>query len=252
MVVVCTVLVIVWSAIELVRNTSLFNLLFLFYPYVKPVCLHRQLLRRHRILVVSGHIVNVTGHVVCEHFVCSLLLYLSLFGFTMEPRAHRMRFQPPRGFMEHREGHKIPPRIFHPFVRSFSPSPSQTLGPMTIFTRQISASSISNTSESSEQTGLGEQETATAYFIRTPPPETHKYSWEYALLLQVGPDDVRREVEVLISDLIVRLKQLLFNSLFCAYYVGFIPMQFADVSVWELGYDSLMTWVYGNRGMTVW
>ena len=31
-VVLCTVLVIVWSAIELLSNTSLFNLLFLFYP----------------------------------------------------------------------------------------------------------------------------------------------------------------------------------------------------------------------------
>lgn len=57
-----------------------------------------------------------------------------------------------------------------------------------------------------------------------------RYSPEYALLLPSTPDEVRDEVELLLSDLVVRLKQLLFNSLLCAYYVGFIPVQFADVS----------------------
>ena len=59
-----------------------------------------------------------------------------------------------------------------------------------------------------------------------------KYTWEYALMLPATPDEVRSEVDVLLSDLIVRLKQILFNSLLCAYYVGIIPMLFADVSEW--------------------
>ena len=50
------------------------------------------------------------------------------------------------------------------------------------------------------------------------------------LLLPATPDEIRSEVEVLLSDLVIRLKQLLFNSLLCAYYVGFIPLQFAEVS----------------------
>ena len=53
---------------------------------------------------------------------------------------------------------------------------------------------------------------------------------EHAMLLPTTPDEVREEVDLLLSDLIIRLKQLLFNSLLCAYYVGFIPIQFADVS----------------------
>lgn len=56
------------------------------------------------------------------------------------------------------------------------------------------------------------------------------YGPERTLLLPTTPDEVREEVDMLLSDLVVRLKQLLFNSLLCAYYVGFIPMQFADVS----------------------
>ncbi len=57
-----------------------------------------------------------------------------------------------------------------------------------------------------------------------------RYKPERVLLLPCTPDEVREEVDLLLSDLIVRLKQLLFNSLLCAYYVGFIPIQFADVS----------------------
>lgn len=34
LVVLCTVVVVVWSIVRLIQHTSLFNLLFLFYPYV--------------------------------------------------------------------------------------------------------------------------------------------------------------------------------------------------------------------------
>lgn len=51
------------------------------------------------------------------------------------------------------------------------------------------------------------------------------------ILLSATAHEVRSEVDTLVSDLVVRLKQLLFNSLLCAYYTGFIPMQFVDVSV---------------------
>lgn len=68
-----------------------------------------------------------------------------------------------------------------------------------------------------------------------------KYTWEHSLLLPAHPEEIRKEVDILLSDLIVRLKQLLFNSILCAYYVGFIPMQFADVS--ELhGLVSSLSW----------
>ena len=49
------------------------------------------------------------------------------------------------------------------------------------------------------------------------------------ILLSATAHEVRTEVDTLVSDLVVRLKQLLFNSLLCAYYTGFIPMQFVDV-----------------------
>lgn len=155
----------------------------------------------------------------------------------MEPRVHRNRFQPPRGFLEDPDGRKPPRRMF-PTLPVFTPGRSttspQTLGPMILlhkadFTNQ---SDQSDRERSGEQAGLSTEnlEMLAKGQENSPAP---KYTWEYSLLLQTGPEEIRREVDVLISDLTVRLKQLLFNSLFCAYYVGFIPMQFADVSVWE-------------------
>lgn len=88
--------------------------------------------------------------------------------------------------------------------------------------------SSSDTKQSSEQSSKGSPVFASPTVGNVSGDQ--KYTWEYALMLPTTPDEVRNEVDVLLSDLIVRLKQLLFNSLLCAYYVGFIPMQFADVS----------------------
>ena len=47
------------------------------------------------------------------------------------------------------------------------------------------------------------------------------------------PDAVRYEAECLRTDFNMRVKQVLFQSLVCAYYVGFIPMIFAEVSWYQ-------------------
>ena len=75
--------------------------------------------------------------------------------------------------------------------------------------------------------------------------------WEASLLLPAMPDEVRNEVDLLLSDLVVRLKQLLFNSLLCAYYVGFIPVQFADVSMDRTGCRKDNVVLSGGKGMVV-
>lgn len=127
--------------------------------------------------------------------------------------------------MDDAEGRKIPRRIFVPLPIPANP---QTLGPM--FVLQGRGANSEHSWQFTQP--MSEEEMVAFEKSRDGPPPRFelKYTWEYTLLLQAGPEEVRREVDVLISDLIVRLKQLLFNSLFCAYYVGFIPMQFADVS----------------------
>lgn len=43
------------------------------------------------------------------------------------------------------------------------------------------------------------------------------------------PDAIRQEVESLKNDFNKRLKQVLFNSFFCTYYSGFVPLCFTQV-----------------------
>lgn len=44
-----------------------------------------------------------------------------------------------------------------------------------------------------------------------------------------SPEVVRQEVEVLKSDFNARIKQTLFNALMIGYYVGIVPVFFAQV-----------------------
>lgn len=55
--------------------------------------------------------------------------------------------------------------------------------------------------------------------IHTCPPHTHSHT----------PELIRAEVEGLKSDFNRRIKEVLFNSLFSAYYVAFLPLCFVKV-----------------------
>ena len=120
-----------------------------------------------------------------------LLLYLSLFGFTLDPRPYRDRFKPPLKFLQH----------------------ISMAGRMRV--------DLYNYTHTTQGTTHDQRNTDNSILMDRN---------MNALLLPATPNEIRNEVDILISDLIVRLKQLMFNSLLCAYYVGFIPMLFAEVS----------------------
>ncbi len=219
-----------------------------------------------------------------------LLLYLSLFGFTLEPRCYRERYKPPRTFLEHLDfsspsrqsyaseydSHHLP-RMGNNVLPSspHAPSDESSSSPLHSKIHKKANSTTSGTSHqngpnllhhrhkdhSNDLSGKVTNHIPTS-LVSTPPasknhvhqskslssPPTHmsvglrwsnhkdmsKFVTESSLLLPSSPDEVREEVDLLLSDLMVRLKQLLFNSLLCAYYVGFIPMQFADVSAYVI------------------
>ena len=46
----------------------------------------------------------------------------------------------------------------------------------------------------------------------------------------MSPEAIREEVDALKTDFNNRIKQVLFNSMVTAYYMGFIPLCFAQVS----------------------
>lgn len=62
------------------------------------------------------------------------------------------------------------------------------------------------------------------------------------------PDAVRYETECLRTDFNLRIKQVLFQSLICAYYVGFIPMKFSEqhyiyYDMWWACQHTLFVWL---------
>lgn len=65
--------------------------------------------------------------------------------------------------------------------------------------------------------------------IHTCPPPTHSHT----------PELIRTEVEELKSDFNRRIKEVLFNSLFSAYYVAFLPLCFVKVSLLSGRFSSL-------------
>ena len=55
----------------------------------------------------------------------------------------------------------------------------------------------------------------------------------------ISPDSVRYEAECLRTDFNLRIKQVVFNSMVSAYFVGFIPVKFTQVSCQSLcSFDS--------------
>ena len=58
----------------------------------------------------------------------------------------------------------------------------------------------------------------------------------------MSPEAVREEVETLKTDFNNRIKQVLFNSMLCAYYMGFVPLCFAQVSTKFTAYVHCSVW----------
>jgi hypothetical protein len=202
--------------------------------------------------------------------VFRLLLYLSLFGFTLEPRPLRSRYRPPRTFLQHidftdlkREqdyhlamhpsGHKqFKIKIIEKPLNSVkkpvkqstkkgnhsnsnnshSSSSAAASAPSNNSTHS-SSSNISPTGRNRSSPSADNSDirggSAADFLVSSASLDDPDIFFEATLLLYALPNEVRQEVDLLLSDLVVRLKQLLFNSLLCAYYVGFIPVQFADV-----------------------
>lgn len=61
-----------------------------------------------------------------------------------------------------------------------------------------------------------------------PPSSTESKQYQQQPCL-MSPDTVRYEAQCLRTDFNLRIKQILFNSIVSAYYIGFIPLKFTQV-----------------------
>ena len=140
----------------------------------------------------------------------------------MDPRIYRYRYQSTAAFLHHLQmTTKLQP---HEWM-----TPSKTHSTPVHIHVNHSHTTVSLIRRKTAPNGsIGNENSSTVDCSKDIQNGNLKLSY---ILLSATAHEVRSEVDTLVSDLVVRLKQLLFNSLLCAYYTGFIPMQFVDVSV---------------------
>ena len=166
---------------------------------------------------------SVSVYLLYVYISCRLLLYLSLFGFTMDPRIYRYRYQSTAAFLHHLQvTTKLQP---HEWMTPSKAHPS----PVHIHLNHSHTTvSVMRRKTAAPNGSIGNENSNTVDYSKELKNGNLTLSY---ILLAATAHEVRSEVDTLVSDLVVRLKQLLFNSLLCAYYTGFIPMQFVDVSM---------------------
>lgn len=167
------------------------------------------------VLIAVVALLGYTGyHVITQHsplyslFLCyPLATYLILFGFTVKPLYKRYQAWP------------------RPVAGIERPTPKhrggsrETSSPTTV---AAAASSSSGMSPADREPLLFHSCTLT-------------------------PDVVREEVELLKTDFNDRMKQVLFNSMLSAYYMAFVPLCFAQNTLyydtWWVGQHVCLTWL---------
>ena len=65
----------------------------------------------------------------------------------------------------------------------------------------------------------------------TPKHKSKETKQQLHHMCSTSPEAVRDEVDMLKTDFNNRLKQVLFSSMLCAYYMGFVPLCFAQVTI---------------------
>ena len=140
----------------------------------------------------------------------------------MDPRIYRYRYQSTADFLHHLQmTTKLQP---HEWMTPSKTHPS----PVRIHLNHSHTTVSLIRRKTAPNGSIGNENSNTVDYSKELQNGNLKLSY---ILLSATAHEVRSEVDTLVSDLVVRLKQLLFNSLLCAYYTGFIPMQFVDVSL---------------------
>lgn len=189
-------MLLVWFLLQVLQSNSITNCLFLSYPYVP----HKNLLKR---LLVRSVLYRV-------------FLYLSLFGFTLNPNPGSQ------------------PGSSQPLVLS----KSSTSNPVSTIWSRLSSTDLCLIKPTIPCTWVSPG--------KLNPPADGECISEYHLRVQFqclsipSPEAVRNDVNCLRADFCCRLKQLFFNSILCTYYVAFIPVQFVQQDY--MNYDKF--WCY--------
>ena len=156
----------------------------------------------------------------CFHF--SFAVYIGTFGFTLNPYGHKVLVK-----LGPHQSQAAQDLIASNTSLLFKPS-IQTLGGELPMTPTSAKPDNKENDEEPVQNGEATQNGGVARNghmkkeINDTCEESH---------CTLSPDSVRYEAECLRTDFNLRIKQVIFNSVVSAYYVGFIPVKFTQVSV---------------------
>jgi len=149
-------------------------------------------------------------------FLCyPVILYLLTFGFTLNPYSHSVLF-------------KLVPHQSYNMQDLVSNNTSLFHQAVTLQTN------LSTRLKKTETNGLhngkaGKGNTANGHISNGGIMEILENPQSYGKeACTMSPDTVRYEAQCLRTDFYLRIKQILFNSLISAYYVGFIPLKFTQ------------------------
>lgn len=211
----------IWSLVLLVRKASIFDCLFLFYPFI---------------------------------------LYLSLFGFTLYPTVHREKlFSNKTVYVQFVHSPKnvsssefcpnsTTPTGEGPSVLHNSLSSLQEEMILLQRNHRLLPSDVSSCRTCRDgNNGKLTRRKGESHEILTNGISHDVYHSKHNLIdLPASPEEIRTEVESLLQDVISRVKQLLFNSVVCTYYTIYIPLQFVEGHIF---YDR---WWCVQQGIIVW
>ena len=151
-----------------------------------------------------------------------VLLYLFTFGFTLNPYSHSVLFK----LVPHQS------YLMHDLVSHNTSLFHQAVTLQTNFSSRLKKSEINgiHNGKKLSKKNIDSNKNATvpasgSFLTAMETPQS--YGKEPC---SITPDTVRYEAQCLITDFNLRIKQILFNSLISAYYVGFIPLKFTQVS----------------------
>ena len=151
-----------------------------------------------------------------------MLLYLFTFGFTLNPYSHSVLFK----LVSHQSYQ------MHDLVSNNTSLFHQAVTLQTNFSSRLKKSETNGvyngkTASSKKNIDSNKKVNATTNGCYVTAMDTPQSCGKEPC--SIKPDTVRYEAQCLITDFNLRIKQILFNSLISAYYVGFIPLKFTQV-----------------------
>jgi len=150
-----------------------------------------------------------------------VLIYLLMFGFTLNPYTHSVLFK----LIPHQSS------VMHGLISNNTSLFHQAVTLQPNFNSRIIKKSDHGNGIHSIRNNKGSTTNSNGHIPHNGTPDSNESAQSCGKEpCHLSPDTIRYEAQCLRTDFTLRMKQIIFNSLISAYYVGFIPLKFTQVS----------------------